>query len=132
MANFVEQVVVSVSELTIGTTLKNGKIVTADSNGFAPVFLTVLAGKCPNRQMISGTIANNLGIQPNKTYVLQVREVEANEYGRQFIFEAPSELNVMERISAIKMLGNAIIINVNEGEHVASQQESLIGSVEKF
>ena len=71
-------VVASVSQLRIGTTLKSGKTVSADSNGKAPYILNVVAGKFPNRNILSGTVAegDSLKLESGKTYLLQVRETE--------------------------------------------------------
>ncbi len=63
-------VVASVSQLRIGTTLKSGKTVSADSNGKAPYILNVVAGKFPNRNILSGTVAegDSLKLESGKTH----------------------------------------------------------------
>ena len=85
----------------------------ADKNGLEPKILNVLAGKAPNRTVISGTIADNLGLEDNKAYLMQVRETEESPvYGRQFSFSVVSSLSGMEIIQTCKELGNAVIFDV--------------------
>lgn len=125
---FTEQIIASVDVLTPGTTLKSGHIVKEDKNGNAPFILTVLAGKAPNRNIIAGTVGNSLGLEPKKTYALQVREVDANDHGRQFVYEGVQELTVMERIQGVSMLGNAKIVNVDatvENTEAATTKEAM-------
>lgn len=110
---FKSQVIASVSTIKVGTKFKSGKVADTDRNEKEPIALTILAGQYPQgRTILSGTVAENLGIENNKTYVFQVRETEANDYGRQFIYEAPQELKVMERIEAVAAMGNPVGISV--------------------
>ena len=84
-----------------------------DKNGHEPRILNVLAGKCPNRNVISGTIAGNLGLSDNETYLFQVRETEPSEqYGRQFSYVVTKKLDAMEIVKVCKELGSAVIFNV--------------------
>lgn len=101
------------NELIVGTVrpFANG---TADKNGLEPKIINVLSGKCPNRNVISGTIADNLGLEDNKTYLFQVRETEPNDrYGRQFSYVVTKELDAMEIVKVSKELGSAIIFSVD-------------------
>ena len=109
-------VVASVSQLRIGTTLKSGKTVSADSNGKAPYILNVVAGKFPNRNILSGTVAegDSLKLESGKTYLLQVRETETTEFGRQFTLTKIQDItSALEIAKACTELGTAELINVN-------------------
>ena len=84
----------------------------ADKNGKMPVILNVVAGTCPIRNVLAGTIAESLKIEEGKTYLFSVREGEANEYGRTFVYSKLKELNAMEIVGAAKELGEAKIFAV--------------------
>lgn len=87
---------------------------TADKNGLEPKILNVLGGKCPNRTVLSGTIAENLGLKDNQSFMLQVRETETSDkYGRQFQYTVVKELSAMEVLHTVKELGNAQIFSVD-------------------
>lgn len=88
---------------------------TPDKHGLEPIILSVIAGKCPNRNVLSGTIAKNNNIEVGKSYLFQVREVEpSEEYGRQFVFTRVGELSAMEALTVVKELGNAVLFDVIE------------------
>lgn len=85
----------------------------ADKNGEAPVILNVVAGSFPNRNVISGTVAKNIGIETGKTYLLSVREGEEDAtYGRQFVYSKLKELTASEIMEAPKTLGAASLFKV--------------------
>lgn len=87
---------------------------TPDKNGLEPKILNILGGKCPNRTVLSGTIADSLGLKDNCSYMLQVRETETSDkYGRQFQYTVVKELGAMEIIHSVKELGNAQIFSVD-------------------
>lgn len=105
MSNLSEMFVGQVSEFNQGTPDKNGKM---------PVIITNVGGKCPNRNVISGSIAENLGVEIGKTYLMQVRETKTDEkYGRQFAYTALKELEAMEIVNATIGLGKAEMIDVS-------------------
>lgn len=84
-----------------------------DKNGKQPVILNVVAGKCPNRNVISGTVAESMGIEVGKTYLFSVREGEPDAtYGRRFIFSKLSELRGIEIVQSSKEVGNAEVFAV--------------------
>ena len=88
----------------------NGK---TDKNGETPVLLNVLAGKAPNRTVISGTVAKRNGFELGKMYMVQVTEREADaQYGRQFNFSKITEAEVKDMFPAIANLGKAEIFAV--------------------
>lgn len=108
-------IVASVNSFTKGTVDKNGK---------QPVILNVVAGKCPNRNVLSGTVAENIGLEIGKTYLLSYREGEADAtYGRQFVYSKLSELRGTEIIQSSKELGNAEIFDVVAGAKMTADTE---------
>ena len=112
--------------MVAATTMNNGK---ADKNGNAPVMLSVLAGKSPNRMIICGTIAQRSGFESGKTYLAQVTEKDANEFGRQFQWTPLKEVSAMEIIQGAQMLGQAEIFSVDvvaESAPVTLQQAAAI------
>jgi len=104
----------------------------ADKNGLEPKILNVLAGKAPNRTVISGTIADSLGLEDNKAYLMQVRETEESPvYGRQFSFSVVSSLSGMEIIQTCKELGNAVIFDIDaETEAPKAKAKTALEEVE--
>lgn len=101
-------IIASVNRYNQGTTDKNGK---------EPVILNVIAGKCPNRTVLAGTIAETMGIEIGKTYLFSVREGNPDEqYGRRFVFSSLKELQAMEIIEGQKMLGVSEVFSVEGKE----------------
>jgi hypothetical protein len=96
--------------LVVATTFSNGNL---DKNGLEPMLLKCIAGKSVNKSILSGTIAERSGFEPNKSYLVSIIEKDSDEvYGRQFDFTNLGELNGIELIKAKKELGNALIMNV--------------------
>lgn len=56
-------------------TPKAGEPIKADKNGLQSIILTSLAGAIPSNRTISGTIADNLGIEAGGTYLVDYNEV---------------------------------------------------------
>lgn len=105
MSKFNGMIVAAVNDFTQGK---------ADKNGKAPVILNVVAGNFPNRNVISGTVAENIGLEKGKTYLLSVREGEAHPtHGRQFVYSKLKELSAEEIMKAPEMLGKANIFDVS-------------------
>jgi hypothetical protein len=99
----------------------------ADKNGHYPVILQVFAGKAPNRIVISGTVAINGGLIPGKSYIAQCREQEYNEeYGRQFIWTALSEMSVMDILTAPKALGKPFVFSADEDNNDTPAQAGVV------
>lgn len=89
----------------------------ADVNGLMPVILIPVAGKMPNRNVLSGTIASNMGIEVGKTYLFQVRETEPDpEFGRRFVFTKLHEMSAMDIVETTAKLGQGVIFSVDEPE----------------
>lgn len=89
----------------------------ADKNGLLPVMLISVAGTIPNRNVLSGTVADSAGIEVGKTYLVQCTEVEADPtYGRRFNWLKLGEPTLMEVAQAPKTIGKAGIFDVSEVE----------------
>jgi hypothetical protein len=102
--------------LVVATTFSNGNL---DKNGLEPMLLKCIAGKSVNKSILSGTIAERSGFEPNKSYLVSIVEGETDEvYGRQFSFTNLGEMSGIELIKASKELGKALILNVLEEELV--------------
>jgi len=106
---FTEQSIVSVNAYT--GSLENPA--TADKNGKMPVILNIVAGKAPNRIVLAGTVAENIGFEVGHSYLASCRETEADEeYGRRFQWSKLSpSLAALDLIKASKELGAAVILH---------------------
>lgn len=87
----------------------------ADNNGNMPVILMVSAGRVPNRTVLSGTVAQNEGLDVNHTYIVNVIEREPDsEYGRQFGFSIVREVTSVKDIMEAKAeLGEGTVYNID-------------------
>lgn len=112
----------------------NGKV---DKNGESPVLLNVLAGKSPNRTVISGTIAKRNGFEVGKLYMVQITEGTADEqYGRQFNINKIADATVADMFTAITALGKAELFDVNgsssdEHQEQEKKEEIIVGQMLK-
>ena len=94
----------------------------ADKNGLLPVILNVVAGKSPNRTVLSGTVAEMNGFETGKTYLASVREVEADdEYGRQFVWAKLKEVSAVEIVEAASKMPKAEIFSIERITSEATQ-----------
>lgn len=117
MSNFNGMIIASVNVFTNGSLDKNGK---------QPVILNVVAGRSPNRTVLSGTIAENMGIEVGKTYLFNIREGNPDEqYGRQFVFNKLKELEALEIVTAAAQMGQASIFDAAE---VVSKSKETVNS----
>lgn len=109
MKSFNQMIVVTITQYN-GTT-------TPDKNGLMPVMLQCMAGKMPNRNVLSGTVAERAGFEIGKTYLAQVREQGFDKvFGSQFQFVKMDELKGIEIVKAVKEIGPAEILNVERPE----------------
>lgn len=93
-----------------------------DKNGKQPVILNVVAGKCPNRNVLSGTVAERAGLETGKTYLISCREGEEDvTYGRRFVFSPLKEMDAMEIIAGVGSLGTASIFPVEANVAVEAE-----------
>lgn len=93
----------------------------ADKNGLLPVILNVVAGKSPNRTVLSGTVAEMNGFETGKTYLASVKEVEANDYGRQFVWAKLKEVSAVEIVEAASKMPKAEIFSIERITSEATQ-----------
>lgn len=109
MANFSSIIVASVNLFTKGE---------LDKNGQQPVILNVVAGKYPNRNVLSGTIAKSIGIEVGKSYLLSIKEGEPSEqYGRQFVYQKLKELTAMEIVQSVTQMEAAMVFDAAEKQN---------------
>src|SRR6218665_923758 len=102
--------------IVVKVTTYNGTT-TLDRNGKAPVMLQCIAGTMPNRNVLSGTVAENAGIEVDKTYLMQVREIgDDREVGRSFNWIVLDELHGTEIIRGQEMLGRPTVVNIPKPE----------------
>jgi hypothetical protein len=85
----------------------------ANKNGALPVILSVVAGNCPNRHVIDGSIAEREGLEVGKTYLISVTETAPDaEFGRRFTFTNLGVPTMMDIISSPKVLGAPVVFDV--------------------
>ena len=78
-----------------------GKEATPDKNGLASMYLHPVCGNIPNRNVLSGTVADSQGFQEGKSYLAQWNEGEVDPtYGAQYNWTAVTG----EPLSAMEML----------------------------
>lgn len=96
----------------------NGEDAREDSNGLMPVYLTPIAGKSPNRNVIAGTVAKNSGLEVGKSYLVKWTRLEDDPtYGPQFSWTKVAEIsNPMDIIKAEQELGAGTIFSVDAKE----------------
>lgn len=111
--NFSEIAVVTVSETN--TTSDNSPFRVSDVDGLAPVILTCIAGTIPNRNVLSGTVANSAKMEAGKTYLVQCTEQAYDpQYGRRFNFVNMQEMSsALEIVKIQKELGKGRVLDVN-------------------
>lgn len=96
----------------------------ADKNDKMPIILVGVAGKYPDKRVLSGTVAERAGFEPHNTYLVSVQEGESDkEYGRQFTYTNLGKMNMADIISAKKELGAASMVQT-VGETATSQEVS--------
>ena len=110
---FNSNVLVSVNPFNQGTVDKNGK---------SPVILNVVAGKAPNRLVLAGTIAETSGFEVGRVYYANCREVEANEYGRQFRWTVIQESkSVVDTAALSTVLGQPQVFDASKAPEKAPE-----------
>lgn len=106
-----------------------------DKNGLLPMVFTPLAGAIPNKSMfVSGTVAQNEGMLPNKMYLVQIVEGNKSDlYGRQFRVSNLGEVSALDFATKNKdfvaSLGAASVFTVEE--EVATAKISTAEKVEE-
>lgn len=91
---------------------------TPDKNGAVPVMLQCIAGTMPNRNVLSGTVAQRAGFDVGRTYLVNVRETGYDEvFGPDYTFVKIMELKSgLDIVQASKELGTAQILYVQRPE----------------
>jgi len=86
-----------------------------DKNGEMPVILDVVAGKCPNKRVLSGTVADRAGMESGKAYLMKAEEIEEDpENGRQFRYISFEDIVFSELLEAMSHFGAPQTIDVLE------------------
>ena len=112
------------SNLFVGTVQSfNGSTddpATPDKHGKMPVIIDVVAGQCPNKRVLSGTVAENANLQAGQSYLIKCQERPIKEgeeeYGRQFIYSAVKTVEFNEIMSAYNTLGKPQLMDVTVAE----------------
>lgn len=116
----------------VNAVLCSGGNFEADKNGLNPVMLVSVAGIIPNRNVLSGTVAANLGIVPGKTYLVQCTETEPDEkYGRRFRYNKLSEPTMMEIVQSQQVLGTGSLFRVEDANVEEETPEESAKQIEK-
>lgn len=87
---------------------------TPDKNGASAIMLQCIAGTIPNRNVLSGTVAQRSGFEVGKTYLANVREAGYDDvFGPDYTFTKVMELTSgLDVVKAAKELGDPKIIQV--------------------
>lgn len=102
----------------VGTITPFSGTTTTDKNGADSVMVQCIAGKMPNRNVISGTVAQRAGFEVGKTYFIIVREAGYHEvHGTQYDFLKVKELTEgIDIVDTCMALGEPTIFNVEKPE----------------
>lgn len=63
-----------------------GEIISRDTNGLPPIWLSVLAGTIPNRQTLSGSVAQRAGIPLDSNGVIAAGDKEGGSFSKRIIY----------------------------------------------
>lgn len=96
-----------------------GKEAQADVNGLNPIYLTPIAGRCPNRNVLSGTVAKSAGFEEGKSYLAKWTRLEDDpDYGVQYGWTKVQEISdPLAVINAEEKLGAGLIFNADSSTH---------------
>ena len=102
----------------------NGKEAKPDVNGLESVYLTPIAGKCPNRNVLAGTVAKSAGFEEGKTYLAKWTRLEDDPvYGAQVGWTKIQEVtDPLAVITATTQLGEGETFDVDKS--AKKQEES--------
>ena len=94
--------------------LFTGEKASPNKNGDKPLILIPIAGKYPNKRVIDGTVAINMGITEGNSYLFQVGlGKEDPKHGIQFTFEPLDEVKGITSILEVQAaLGNAEMLEL--------------------
>lgn len=92
--------------------LENGK---ADKNGLEAILLDVVAGRMPQKRVISGTIADRQRFEVGKCYLVAIEQLPDDpQYGEQWAFKNLDHLQGRELMATCKDLGKGIVVKSGE------------------
>ena len=98
-----------------------------DKNGKKSVILYCIAGRTPNRNILSGTVAEREGFEVGKSYLVSYQEREANEdYGRQFNFTKVAEASVADILGGVATLGKAEVFSVDSNTTTSQEEAEVV------
>lgn len=98
-----------------------------DVNGNQSVILVPVAGSCPDKRVLAGTVALNEGMAINNTYLINCTEGEPDaEHGRQFNFSVVSTMSVMEIMQSTQMLGQPRIVETDINAEREQEEEVIV------
>lgn len=108
-----------INEMIVVTVTPFSGTTTPDKNGRYPVMLQCIGGTMPNRNVLSGTVADRAGIEVGKTYLMQVREAGTDlAYGQDFTFTKIKELTSGHDIAqTVKDIGSPRILTISRPEN---------------
>jgi len=106
------------NEMIVAAVTNFSGTTTPDKNGEAPVMLQCIAGKMPNRNVLSGTVAMRAGFEVGKTYLVNIREQGFDTtYGPDYTYIKIQELVTgLDIIQACKALGEPQVFYVERPE----------------
>lgn len=117
------------NEIIVGTITKYSGTTDTDKNGEESVMIQCIAGKMPNRNTISGTVAKRAGFEVGKTYLINVRKAgEHVNFGEDFNWLKMQEISALDVIEAKEKLGEPQIIIIEKPE--GYKYERLMDTVE--
>ena len=88
--------------------LENGK---ADKNGLEAILLEPVAGRMPQKRVISGTIADRQLFENGKCYMVAIEQLPDDaQYGEQFRFNNLGLLSGLELMKTCKELGKGLVV----------------------
>lgn len=124
------------NELIVGTVRPFSGTTTPDKNGNDSIMIQCMAGKMPNRQVLSGTVAERQGFEIGKTYLIRVLERGYDKvFGLDFswtkVMEITDPLRVVE-LSKKENLGKPQIINIPRPEGFEKAYERKGDAVESL
>jgi hypothetical protein len=102
----------------------------SDKNGKMPVILVPFAGKIPNRNVLSGTVAENSQFEVGKTYLVSYRRLEDDvTYGPRYQYTNFGVVDsALDKVRVGVELGDAQIFNVNGNNTEENQLASINGN----
>lgn len=105
------------NEIALVTITPFSGTTSSDKNGENPIMFQPIAGKIPNlKQVVSGTVARNLGVEIGHSYLMKVRENGYDAvHGLDFQWTKIQECTSIEQtIKSVEMLGEGQVISFDK------------------